>query len=58
MASKPRPNKSFLLRLENLPDEVRQATKDRTSPIKRPKIETRGLLANYLIQILPIFTVY
>ena len=39
MASKPRPNKSFLLRLGNLPDEVRQAAKDRTSPVKQPKFE-------------------
>ena len=39
MASKPRPNKSFLLRLGSLPDEVKQAAKERTSPIKQPKIE-------------------
>ena len=44
MASKPRPNKSFLLRLGNLPDEVIQAAKERTSPIKRPTIETRGFI--------------
>ena len=42
MASKPRPNKSFLLRLGSLPDEVKQAAKERTSPIKQPKIEIIG----------------
>ena len=43
MATKPRPNKSFLLRLGSLPGEVVQAAKERTSPIKRPKIEIIGL---------------